>query len=247
MSASGQSGAIAFPAFPDGFRAIVVGASGGIGSAIAATLDQSPSCGSVARASRTLSGAQGSRRVRVDLLDEASIEAAAALAGEAPFHLIITAVGVLRADGLEPEKSLRSLDPAALARSFAINAIGPALVIKHFAPLLPKSGPCVLATLSAKVGSISDNRLGGWYAYRASKAALNQFIRTAAIEIARTRPEARVLALHPGTVATRLSEGFNPSHEVLTPEDAARRLLDAIASSEGSGRFLNWDGTELPW
>lgn len=242
-----------FAMFPDGFGAIVVGATGGVGSALAAALDADPRCGLVARLSRSCPAEVASGLfLPVDLLDENSVaRAAETLSARAPFHLIITAVGVLRAEGLEPEKSLRALAPDALARSYAINAIGPALVIKHFAPLLPKAGPCVLATLSAKVGSIGDNRLGGWYAYRAAKAGLNQLIRTAAIEIARTRPEARILALHPGTVATRLSDGFNPSHEVFTPDDAARRLLAVMAEAArpgaGSGRFLNWDGTELPW
>ncbi|MDZ4842709.1 MAG: SDR family NAD(P)-dependent oxidoreductase [Hyphomicrobium aestuarii] len=237
--------ALVFARFPDRFRAIVIGASGGIGGAIATALAVHPQCSAVARLSRSAIPVDGTP---IDLLDEVSIAAAAAsLAANAPYHLIVTAVGVLRGDGLEPEKSLRALDANMLARSFAINAIGPALVIKHFAPLLPKSGPCVLATLSAKVGSIGDNRLGGWYAYRASKAALNQLIRSSAVEIARTRPDARVLALHPGTVATKFSDGYNPSHEVFTPADAARRLLAVMAASDGSGQFLSHDGTEIPW
>jgi len=227
--------------FPSGFRAIVIGATGGIGAALTARLSQSPECGSVTGLSR-------SSHPAIDLLDEAKIaDAAAELAASAPYHLIVTAVGILHGDGLAPEKALKALDPGVMARSFAINAIGPALVIKHFAPLLPKHGRCVLATLSARVGSIGDNRLGGWHSYRASKAALNQFIKTSSVEIARNRPDACVLALHPGTVATGLSSGFNPTHEVFTPDDAARRLLAVMSSAHGTGRFLAYDGSEIPW
>ena len=255
-------GEATFDAFPEGFRAVVLGASGGIGGALASALEACPRCGYAARLARSVAFDGG---VRIDLTDEASIAAAAASVGASgPYHLILTAVGVLRGDGLEPEKSLRALDAGMLIRSFAINAVGPALVIKHFAPLLPKTGPCALATISAKVGSIGDNRLGGWYGYRASKAALNQLIRTAAVEISRTRPEARVLALHPGTVATRFSHGYAPDHEVFSPDHSARRLLAVVSAacsrgggelaaanlvpgSVGSGRFLGYDGQEIDW
>jgi NAD(P)-dependent dehydrogenase (short-subunit alcohol dehydrogenase family) len=227
--------------FPDGFKAIVVGATGGIGSALVANLTADPRCASVEALSRA-------SRPPVDLLDETTVaHAASQLAAGGPYHLIITSVGVLHGQDLQPEKSLRALDAVQMARSFAINAIGPALAIKHFAPLLPKSGRCVLATLSAKVGSIEDNRLGGWYSYRAAKAALNQLIRTAAIEIARTKPDARLLALHPGTVATGLSQPFNPAHEVFTPDDAAARLLNVMEEATSSGQFLAYDGTFIPW
>jgi NAD(P)-dependent dehydrogenase (short-subunit alcohol dehydrogenase family) len=232
----------AFPAaFPAGFRAIVIGATGGIGGAIAAALAADPHCGGVTGLSR-------SSGPRVDLLDEATLAAAAAhLADGGPYHLIVTAVGVLHDDRLTPEKSLRALDPAAMAASYAINAIGPALVIKHFAPLLPKTGRSVLATLSARVGSIGDNKLGGWYSYRAAKAALNQLIVSASVEVARTRPEARLLALHPGTVATGLSQPFKATHEVFTPQEAAARLLGVMARAERTGQFLAYDGTEIVW
>jgi NAD(P)-dependent dehydrogenase (short-subunit alcohol dehydrogenase family) len=227
--------------FPEGFRAIVIGASGGIGGALVAALGQNPRCGRVVGLSRSSSP-------RIDLLDEPTIAAAAAeLADAGPYHLIITAVGQLQAVRLVPEKALRALDPALMAESFAINAIGPALVIKHFSPLLPRSGRAVLATLSARVGSIGDNRLGGWYSYRASKAALNQLIRTASIEVARARPEAVLLALHPGTVATGLSAPFAATHEVFTPEDAAQRLLGVMATARGTGQFLAYDGAAIAW
>ena len=227
--------------FPDGFQAIVIGASGGIGSACVAALEPDNRCARVIGLSR-------SSRPPVDLLDEATLaQAAASLASAGPYHLIITSVGILQSENLQPEKSLRALDPQMMARSFAINAIGPALVIKHFAPLLPKSGRSVLATLSARVGSIEDNRLGGWYSYRASKSALNQLMRTASVEIARTRPEAVLFALHPGTVATRLSQSFNPAHEVFTPSEAASRLLAVMSAARTSGQFLAYDGSNIPW
>jgi len=230
-----------FSDFPDGFQAIVIGASGGIGSACVAALAAENRCARVVGLSRT-------SLPKVDLLDEATLaQAAATLASEGPYHLIITSVGILQSENLQPEKSLRALDPEMLARSFAINAIGPALVIKHFAPLLPKLGRSVLATLSARVGSIEDNRLGGWYGYRASKSALNQIVRTASVEIARTKPNAVLLALHPGTVATRLSQSFSPAHEVFTPSDAASRLLAVMSAAQTTGQFLAYDGSNIPW
>ena len=226
---------------PADFKAIVIGATGGIGRAFAAALGADRHCGGVTALSRASSP-------RVDLLDEASLAAAAAeLAATGPYHLIITAVGILQNEQLQPEKSLRALDPAQMAASFAINAIGPALVIKHFAPLLPKTGRSVIATLSARVGSIGDNRLGGWYSYRAAQAALNQLIHSAAIEVARTRPEAVLLALHPGTVDTRLSKPFKATHEVFTPVDAAERMLDVIETAKVSGSFLAYDGSQIEW
>lgn len=227
--------------FPEGFKAIVIGATGGIGGAFAAALRVDPCCGGVVALSR-------SSRPRVDLLDEATLAAAASeLAADGPYHLIITAVGILQNETLHPEKSLRALDPRQMADSFAINAIGPALVFKHFSPLLPKTGRSVMATLSARVGSIGDNRLGGWYSYRAAKAALNQLIHSAAIEVARTRPEAVLLALHPGTVATRLSQPFKATHEVFTPVDAVERMLEVIEKAKVSGSFLAYDGSEIEW
>ena len=227
--------------FPSGFKTIVIGASGGIGSAFVAALRADAQCGGVTALSR-------SSTPRVDLLDEATLAAAAAdLAPGGPYHLIVTAVGILQNEALQPEKSLRALDPGQMAASYAINAIGPALVIKHFAPLLPKAGRSVIATLSARVGSIADNRLGGWYSYRAAKAALNQLIHSAAIEVARTRPDAILLALHPGTVHTRLSRPFKATHEVFTPVDAVERLLEVIESAKVSGRFLAYDGREIEW
>ena len=163
---------------------------------------------------------------------------------------MIDATGFLYDAEVEPEKSLRQLTPEHLAKAFAVNAIGPALLMKHFLPLMPRRERAVFATLSAKVGSIGDNHLGGWYSYRASKAALNQLVRTAAIELRRTAPNAICVALHPGTVDTRLSEPFSKSGlELQTPALAARRLLDVIANldSTQSGQFFDYRGRNLPW
>jgi len=164
--------------------------------------------------------------------------------------LVFDATGFLHGDGMEPEKSWRELDPAHLAHAFAINAIGPALLMKHFLPLLPRERRAVFATLSARVGSIGDNRLGGWYAYRASKAALNQLVRTAAVELRRGRPQAICVALHPGTVDTGLSAPFAKSGlQVQAPAEAAARLLAVIErlGPGDSGEFLPHRGAPVPW
>ncbi len=232
-------------ALPAGGVAIVVGASGGIGSALLARLTAQLRFGSVLGLGRTSSP-------RLDLTDEASIAAAArhveALGAE--LRLVIDASGILRGDGLSPEKTWRDLDAAQLARAFAVNAIGPALLMKHFLPLLPRQGRSVFATLSARVGSIGDNRLGGWYGYRASKAALNQLVRTAAIELARRQPAALCVALHPGTVATSLSSPFvKAGLDVQTPDQAAGRLLDVIdrLPPGSNGGFFDHRGDPVPW
>lgn len=181
------------------------------------------------------------------MLDESSIVAAAASCGPG-LKLVIDATGFLHDAEFQPEKSLRQIDPAHLARSFALNATGPALLMKHFLPLLARDERAVFATLSARVGSISDNRLGGWYAYRASKAALNQLVRTAAIELARTRPLAVCVALHPGTVDTGLSGPFTKAGlDVVNPAEAAARLLTVIAGldTERSGTLVDQNGVTL--
>ncbi len=164
--------------------------------------------------------------------------------------LVIVATGVLQPDGRPPEKSWRDLDPASLARIFALNASGPALVAKHFLPLLPREGRAVFAALSARVGSIGDNRLGGWYGYRASKAALNMLLRTLAIELARKRPDAVCVGLHPGTVDTALSRPFQrnvPTDKLFTPADSARSLLRVLdkLDPEDSGGCFAWDGQRI--
>lgn len=224
--------------------AVVVGASGGIGAALVGALRESGAFDEIVGLSRRSSP-------RLDLCEEASIaQAAAEVARRGTPYLVIDATGVLSDEDLQPEKSLRSLDPAAMARSFAINAIGPALLMKHFLPRLPRTAPAVFATLSAKVGSIADNRLGGWYSYRASKAALNQLVRTAAIELARTHREAVCVAMHPGTVDTPLSRPFAKAGlEPLAPETAARDLLAGLArlGPKDSGGFFDRHGQPLPF
>ena len=163
---------------------------------------------------------------------------------------MIDATGFLHTDGFAPEKSWRDLDAIHMARAFAVNAIGPALLMKHFLPLLPRQGRSVFATLSARVGSIGDNQLGGWYSYRASKAALNQFVRTAAIELGRRQPAALCVALHPGTVATRLSAPFAKAGlDVRTAEEAADRLIDVIErlAPASTGGFFDYRGAPVPW
>jgi NAD(P)-dependent dehydrogenase (short-subunit alcohol dehydrogenase family) len=232
---------------PDGYRAVVVGASGAIGGALVQALRADPRCAGV----RALSRQGGDGLPAVDLTEEASIAAAAgALRDEAPFHLVVCATGVLHAGGRPPEKRLADLDAATLAQAYAVNAIGPALLIKHLHDLLPLRERSLLAVLSARVGSIGDNRKGGWYGYRASKAALNMLLKTAAIEVARRRPLAVLAALHPGTVASRLSAPIVGDAEATSPEQAAEHLLavlDALPAEGASGGFHAWDGRLIPW
>jgi hypothetical protein len=240
----GPSAPAALASFPAGGVAVVFGAGGGIGGALLTQLRAEP-------AFRAVLGFSRASLPPIDLEDEASLAAAAALAAQAgPLRLVIDATGFLHDARQRPEKSWRELDAAALARAFALNAIGPALLMKHLLPLLPRAGKAVFATLSARVGSIGDNRLGGWYGYRASKAALNQILRTAAVEQRRLWPEALCLALHPGTVETPLSAPFRrDSLPIQSPAEAAARLLaviDALGHAE-SGGFFDHHGVPIPW
>lgn len=221
---------------------VIIGATGGIGAALVEALRDE---GTPVRAfARSRPGPD-----HLDLTDEPSIAAAAASLA-APPTLVIVATGLLHDGGYGPEKAMAALDPAWLARQYQINAIGPALVAKHFLPLMPRTGRTVFAALSARVGSIGDNKLGGWYGYRAAKAALNQFVRTLAIEQRRRNDRSIVVALHPGTVDTGLSRPFagnvTPGH-LLTPDRAAVQLLDVIDGLKppDSGRIFAWDGAEI--
>ncbi len=228
----------------DGFAALVIGSSGGIGAALVDALDAMPRCREVLCLSRA-------SHPSFDLTDESSIGVIAdewKSAGR-KFDLVFDATGALTIEGEGPEKSLAALNGATMARAFAINVIGPALLLKHFAPLLPAGTKSVFATLSARVGSIGDNQLGGWYSYRASKAALNQIVKTGAIEIARKLPDAVCLALHPGTVETPLTQAFARGRFTHSPREAARNLLGVIdqAGPEQSGSFLAYDGSVIPW
>lgn len=221
--------------------AVVIGAGGGIGAALVAALKEEAAYAKV----------HALARADLDLLDEPGIAAAAArIAAGPPPSLVVVATGLLHESGQGPEKSFSSLDQAWLARSFAINTIGPALIAKHFLPLLPAKERSVFAALSARVGSITDNRLGGWYGYRASKAALNQLIRTLAIEMKRVNNRAIVVGLHPGTVDTRMSKPFQANvapGQLFDPGRAAVQLLDVIddLSVKDSGNLIAWDGVTI--
>ncbi len=229
--------------------ALVFGATGGIGSAVAERLEGDPRFAAVVRLSRSSDPA-------IDLTDEASVSAAAKVVGEqyGAIDLLFDATGTLSVTGADgqpagPEKTLRRLDPVAMANAFAVNAIGPALLFKHFAPLLPRERRSVFATLSARVGSIGDNQLGGWISYRASKAALNQIVRVAAIEIARKYPQAIVVAMHPGTVQTDLSAPFAGNRETFTPDESAGKMLAALdrLTPAETGGFFAYDGEPITW
>ncbi|MFT5353378.1 MAG: NAD(P)-dependent dehydrogenase (short-subunit alcohol dehydrogenase family) [Polyangiales bacterium] len=210
----------------------------------------------VIRASRSLVtelGAQGGD-LRLDLQDEESVERAAIalrewLQGRHLEAIVITAA-VLHDDLVTPEKNLKSIQPAALLRSFSVNAIGPLLVAKHFGTMLGGPRP-IFTALSARVGSIGDNGLGGWYGYRASKAALNMFLRNISIELSRRVKGLVVLALHPGTVATDLSAPFaaKSKYTVFSVEESVDHLMNVIdgATPELNGRFFAWDGSKIEW
>lgn len=227
---------------PHGFRALVIGASGAIGGAFATLLAADARCGAVQTLSR---GSQPA----LDLEREESVAAAAAALQELGlFQLIVLATGMLHAEGVAPEKRLAAIELASMETVFRTNTFGPALVLRYFTPLLDRQ--CgVMALLSARVGSIGDNRLGGWYSYRASKAALNMLVRSAAIELSRTHPGAVLAALHPGTVNSPLSRPFRGEQLGREPTQAAADMLDALSrlGPADSGSFIAYDGTVLPW
>lgn len=227
----------------EGYRALVVGGSGAIGSALVSQLRLDPRCGKVWSIGRHSQPA-------VDFNDESSMaQAAAEIQALGPLHLVILATGTLHGQHGMPEKRLAQLGYAQMEANFRINAMGPALAMAHFAPLLDRNKRSLMAVLSAKVGSIGDNRLGGWYSYRASKAALNMLLKTAAIEVSRTNPLAVLAALHPGTVSSALSAPFRGAEIGRPPAQAAAELLRVVdgLEPEHTGGFWSYDGQRLPW
>lgn len=233
--------------------ACVFGASGGIGRALCGAL-AAAGCERVYAGSRSGAVPQDSafQAFYFDLEDEASIADAAAMMRAEPPEWVIVATGVLTlADGSGPERSSKRLDPATMAAVFARNTIGPALIAKHMLPLMPRGAPFTFAALSARVGSISDNRLGGWHSYRASKAALNMLLRNFALEMARTHPDSVIVGLHPGTVDSALSAPFQSGlaeGQLTAPQDAAANLIGVLArlTPAQSGRVFDFRGEEVP-
>ena len=226
----------------EGYRALVLGATGAIGGALLQQLQADPRCAAVVGVSRQSTPG-------LDLLSEPSIQACAeALAEHGPFHLVLDATGALTLNGRGPEKRLDELDATHLLNALHLNAVGPGLLIKHFAPLLASGQRVIWGKLSARVGSIEDNRKGGWYGYRAAKAALNMLLQTATIELSRRRPLLVVAALQPGTVQSALSQPF-VGQDALHPVESAQRLLATLDGLQPTGRaqFVDHQGQCIPW
>ena len=244
---------------------LITGASSGIGLALVMALLAHAQVARVIAVSRTaerndalaaLVAQQGDRLMRISAdithADDLAALAIRVAATTDRLHLIFNAAGILHAPGMRPEKSVMQLNAETLAQVFALNAFAPILLARALLPRLKHAQPSVLASLSARVGSIGDNQLGGWYAYRASKAAQNQFYRTLAVELRRTHPHTTCVLLHPGTVDTPLSLPFQnnvPVENLFTPERAAQQLLGIVAGLKpsDSGRFMAWDGRDIPW
>ena len=246
---------VSLSSFEGPLKTVVIGASGGIGAAFCHQLQDHPAVEGVAACSRRHDEQSGQKviNVRLDLEDEDTIIEAAEIVANAYYDLdlVIIATGILHNnDGLRPEKTWRTLDARNLERVFRINTIGPALIAKHFLPLLARNRKSVFAALSARVGRISDNQIGGWHAYRASKAALNMLIKNFAIELKRQNPQAIAVSLHPGTTDTALSKPFQANvaeGKLFSPDFVAHRLLRVIdgLKTANSGRLFAWNGDEL--
>lgn len=219
-------------------RALVIGSSGGIGQALVSELTARD--WDVTGLSRSKDG--------LDITDEASVEAAFVKL-DGTFDLVFVATGALVSQNDRPEKSLREITGGELIAQYQVNAVGPINVLKQARRFLPRKQRSVFAALSARVGSIDDNQLGGWHSYRASKAALNQLLKGASIELARTHSEAVVVALHPGTVATSFTEDYAQSYDRVQPEMAAQNLLNVLEKlgSDATGSFLDYAGDTIPW
>lgn len=227
---------------PNSYRALIIGSSGAIGSAFLELLKNSSSCSSVV-------GIHRNSDPSIDYENLTSIEIAAnALISQGPFQLIINTVGILHSPLWLPEKKLSDLNSHQLEKMFQINSIGPAITIQLFSQLLDNQHS-LMVTLSAKVGSIEDNRLGGWYSYRASKAALNMLIKTTAIELKRTKPNTALIAMHPGTVNSKLSKPFKGELIGRSPLEASQDMLRVIESLniEDTGSFFSYSGEKIPW
>lgn len=219
-------------------KALVVGASGGIGQALVQALQAAGN--EVSTLSRSKNG--------LDVMEEASIIACMSTL-QGPFDTVFIATGALEIGTHMPEKALRALTPEGLLAQFQTNAMGPILVLKHLVPHLAKDAPSRIGILSARVGSIGDNGMGGWYSYRTAKAALNQLIHTAAIELARSHKQTVLVALHPGTVATAFTAKFAGSHATVPPQEAADNLTTVLAglTPAQSGGFYDWAGQSIEW
>lgn len=221
--------------------ALVLGASGGIGAALCEALTRRVPRPALTTLSRSGDG--------FDITDEPSVRRSACRLSGRAFDLIINATGALEANGAAPEKSFSQLEPSAMAAAFAVNTTGAALAYKHFLPLLRDRGRAVFATLSARVGSIEDNKLGGWMSYRASKAAQNQITRCAAIEFSRTNPQSIIVALHPGTIKTPLAEKYARGRYTASAAECANNMLNVIGalSPAQSGGFYDYSGEAISW
>ena len=243
------------------FSAVVIGARGGIGAAFTDALAGSDAVTNVVATSRDVRWAEAPEsrskvsRKTLDITDEQSLStlAEALKNAQAPTRVILNCSGLLHEGDLRPERTWREIDAAHMAQAFAVNAMGPALAIKHLVPTMPRNALTLFVTLSARVGSIADNRLGGWYSYRASKAAQNMIVKTASIEAANRFPRLIITALHPGTVDSALSEPFTKrlakGHVVFTADESCAHLSKVIGglTSADSGRLFAWDATPIPW
>ena len=226
--------------FNSSCRALIIGSTGSIGLALVAGLKEKIGAGNVVSISRLEDGFNF-------MEPETIILAATKQFGS--FELILDATGALEINGNGPEKSFQSLDYENMLNQFKVNAIGPAMIIKHFMKFLPKTGKSVFMTLSARVGSIEDNRLGGWVSYRSSKSALNQIVKTASIELARNNPNSVCIAMHPGTVRSKLTQRYLGRYPYVEPDIAAQHIIRVIEekSSKDSGGFFDYRGDTIPW
>ncbi len=239
-----------FESLGQNLRVAVVGASGGIGAALVEQLITSDQVAQVHALSRQIKPHPSSKvsNLAFDFTDEDSLEASAQVLAEAgPLDIVILATGLLQGNGIAPEKNLRALSFEGFEKSFMTNAIGPAMTARYFLPLMRRDGKAVFAALSARVGSISDNHIGGWYAYRSAKAALNMILKTLSIEMGRRFKNLIIIGLHPGTVDTKFSKPFQgnvPDGKLFTPEYSAKKLLSVIdqVTPDNSGDLLDWAG-----